>query len=217
MDDFTRRQTALIEKIRRLIGPKANMDHHQEAVALAQTVLIETLGPRHPLMATLNSIVEKYDWSKAEGACRTLITLWEQGALVNPRLQIARELEEDVIDVADRQWKEAEKEQDIGRKQLRLAVAAFLCGAALEDALRRLCDKHGQPYEAGGTSLAKLQSALYSPSKGVEIISKSENAQISAWGQSRNSADHGNFSQVTSSEVQSMIIGVRAFIARHLP
>jgi len=100
---------------------------------------------------------------------------------------------------------------------MRLAVAAFLCGAALEDALRRLCDKDGLEYDAANSSLSKLQAVLYSPSNGVTIVSKSENAQISAWAQTRNNADHGKFSLVTSPEVQSMMIGVRAFIEKHLP
>ncbi len=216
MDDFIKRHGAFIERIRQLLGRNSGEDHH-EAVALGQTILHETVGDRHPLMATFKSVVDKYDWGKAEGACKTLITLWKNGALVNPRFQIARELEEDVVDIAEKQWKDAEKEQDGRKKELRLAVAAFLCGAALEDALRRLCDKHGPTYEAGNTSLAKLQSALYSPSNGVEFISKSENAQIGAWGQTRNNADHGNFSLLTSSEIQSMIVGTRGFIERHRP
>ena len=203
--------------MRSLIGGDSHIGHTHEAVALAQTLLHETLGNRHPLMATLNSFVQKPDFSQGEGTCRTIIALYEQGALTNPRLQIAKELEEDVIDVAERQWREAEKEPDPAIKQMRLAVAAFLCGAALEDALRRLCDKDGLEYDAANSSLSKLQAVLYSPSNGVTIVSKSENAQISAWAQTRNNADHGKFSLVTSPEVQSMMIGVRALIEKHLP
>jgi len=217
MTDLASRHAAMIGKMRSLIGENAHLGLIHEAVALAQTLLHDTLGDRHPLMTTLKSFVEKPDFSKGQGTCRTIITLYEQGALISPRLQIAKELEEDVIDVAERQWREADKEQDAAAKQLRLAVAAFLCGAALEDALRRLCDKHGQPYDAGNTSLAKLQAALYSPSNGVEIISKSENAQIAAWGQTRNNADHGKFSLVTGAEVHAMIDGGRSLIERHLP
>lgn len=217
MNELAQRHASLIAKMRSLIGEDTHIGQTHEAVALAQTLLHDTLGERHPMMATLKAFVQKPDYSQGQGTCRTIITLYEQGALTNPRLQIAKELEEDVIDVADRQWREAEKEQDVATKQMRLAVAAFLSGAALEDALRRMCDKDGLPYDAANASLSKLQAALYSPSNGVEIISKSENSQISAWGQTRNNADHGKFSLVTSVEVQSMLVGIRAFIDKHLP
>jgi hypothetical protein len=58
---------------------------------------------------------------------------------------------------------------------------------------------------------------MYQPSKGVEHISNSENKQITAWGDTRNKADHGKFSELTQTEVISIIIGTRAFIDKHLP
>jgi hypothetical protein len=217
MDEQRRKLAILIERVQRLIGDHAEMNQHYEAVALSQTILHETLGDRHPLMQTLNSVIEDYNGSKIDGACRALITLYEQGLLASPRLQVAKELEEDVLDVAERQIKAVERQEDPSQKQLRLAVAAFLCGASLEDTLRRLCEKHGVDYDTANTSISKLQSALYLPAKGIEFISKSENAQISAWGQTRNKADHGHFSELTLTEVQIMIMGVRAFIDKHLP
>jgi hypothetical protein len=217
MDEQEQRKAALIEKIRQLSGPDASTEQHYEAITLSQAVLHETLGDRHPLMVSFNSIIENYNWSKADGSCKTLITLYEQGRLVNPRFQIAKELEGDVINVAEQQWKEAEHEGDLTHKQIRLSVSTFLCGAALEDALRRLCDKHGRPYDATNTSIAKLQAVLYSPSNGVEIITKSENVQVGGWGQTRNKADHGHFSEITSAEVQAMIVGTRGLIEKHLP
>ena len=67
------------------------------------------------------------------------------------------------------------------------------------------------------STIAKLQPALYQPSKQTEIISGSDNKQITACGDTRNKADHGKFSELTFSEVLSMTIGVRGFIDRHLP
>jgi hypothetical protein len=71
-------------------------------------------------------------------------------------------------------------------------------------------------YDAQRSSIAKLQGALYQPTKRVELISQSENKQITAWGDTRNRADHGKFSEITVAEVTAMIIGVRAFIERRL-
>ena len=102
-------------------------------------------------------------------------------------------------------------------KQLQLAIAAFLAGAALEDALRRMCDAGGITYDPQRTSLSTLQAELYQPSKGINAISKSENDYIVAWGKTRNNADHGRFSEITYAEVLSMVLGVRGFIDRHLP
>ena len=217
MTEQDKGRVALVARIRQLVHPGAQMQEHIEAVSIAQTLLHETLGDRHPLTRSLGSIMEKYNWGAADGACKTFLALYDQGRLVNPRLQIARELEEDVVNVAEQQWIGADAESDPTMRQLRLAVAAFLCGAALEDALRRLCDKHGASYAPAKTNIAKLQAALYSPSTSVEIISRSENAQIGAWGQTRNNADHGHFSKITTSEVQAMIVGVRGLIEKHLP
>ena len=111
----------------------------------------------------------------------------------------------------------AERATGALQKQLQLAIAAFLAGAALEDALRRLCDAHEIVYDAQRSTIAKLQAALYQPSNEVEVVTGSENKQITAWGDTRNKADHGKFSELTHSEVLTMVIGVRGFIDRHLP
>ena len=72
-------------------------------------------------------------------------------------------------------------------------------------------------YDQQRTSIAKLQGALYQPSNQVELISLSENKQITVWGDTRNKADHGKFAEITQTEVTAMVIGVRAFVDKHLP
>jgi hypothetical protein len=206
-----------IEKIRRLSGDQQGSTEWFEAATLAQTVLHDTVGGNHPLMAAIQNALEKGDWSRAVAGARGVITLFDQGALVSPRLAIAHEIEADLLDIAQAQIEAAERGQVAGQKQLQLAIAAFLAGAALEDALRRLCTARGVPFDAQRTSIARLQSALYQPSKQIEVISSSENKQITAWGDSRNKADHGKFSEITHSEVLAMVLGVRAFLDRHLP
>jgi len=64
--------------------------------------------------------------------------LFDQGALVSPRL-IAHEIEGSIVDIAQAQVENAEKVPDGIQKQLHLAIAAFLAGAALKDALQRRC------------------------------------------------------------------------------
>jgi hypothetical protein len=67
-----------------------------------------------------------------------------------------------------------------------------------------------------------LQSPSFSwlsfePGRQVEVISSTENKQLTAWGDTRNKADHGRFADLTHSEVLSMVIGARGFLDKHLP
>lgn len=203
-----------------IIRTKANVDaapvDYQGAGALAQSVLHDTLGDRHPLMAALQESMKGYDVARIVGACTALVTLYDLGTLESPRLRIAREIEGGVLDVAEAQLRASGSISDPGQKDLRMAISAFLAGAALEDALRRLCEKNGLFYDPQRTSLSKLQAALYVPSTGIEIIDGSENKQITAWGDTRNKADHGKFSEIKEVDVSMMITGIRAFISRHL-
>ena len=208
---------ARVERIRHLSGPTQGTNEYFEAASLAQSVLHDTVGGNHPLMAALDSALKSADWRRAVAASRAVVTLCEEGNLRSPRLAIAHEIEADILDIAQGQAAEAEKSIDATHKQLQLAIAAFLAGASLEDALRRLCDARGGVYDPQRTSISKLQAALFQPSKQIEVISTSENKQITAWGDTRNKADHGRFGDITHTEVVAMVLGVRAFIDRHLP
>jgi hypothetical protein len=217
MTDENRAISARIDRIRRLSGDDRSSIDYFEAANLAQSVVHDTIGASHPLMAALHSALKSSDWSRALAASRGVLTLYEEGALKSPRLAIAREIEGDILDIAQVQVQAAEANRDATQKQLQLAIAAFLAGASLEDALRRLCDARGLAYDAQRTSISKLQAAVFQPSKQIEIISISENKQITAWGDTRNKADHGRFGEITHAEVVAMVVGVRAFIERHLP
>ena len=201
-----------IEKIRDLIG--GGREELSEAVSLARALVYDIRGDNHPLMGDLDearqrlSMMGRSSSTPAIAACRSVIALYEEGGLRSPRLAIAHEIEGDILDIAQGQVQASEANTDATHKQLQLGIAAFLAGAALEDALRRLCDASGISYPQR-TSISTLQTALYQPSKQVEVISLSDSKQITAWGDIRNNADHGRFSEITHSEVLSMVIGVR--------
>jgi hypothetical protein len=150
------------------------------------------------------------------GVCRALIMLYNEGALKSPRLTIAGEIEGDILNVAQAQAQAAELAKNQDQKQTHLAIAAFLAGAAIEDSLRRLCNANSVIYDTEKSSIAKLQGVLYQPSKNIEIISQSESKHITAWGDTRNKADHGKFGEITQTEVIAMVMGARAFIEKHL-
>ena len=208
---------ARIERIRHLGGDDQGTTEFYEAATLAQTVLHDTVGGSHPLMGAIQNALEKGDWQRAVAGARGVVTLFDHGGLTNPRLAIAHEIEADLLDIAQAQVQAAETNQGASHKQLQVAIAAFLAGAVLEDALRRLCLARSVAFDPQRASIAKLQGALYQPSKQIEVISSSENKQITAWGDSRNKADHGKFGEITHSEVLTMVIGIRAFLDRHLP
>ncbi len=204
-----------IEKIRDLNA--GEYVDRLEAIPLAQSVVHDTVGGNHPIMTILNEALKSPDWDKVTAAGRSVVTLYDEGGLRSPRLAIAHEIEGDILDIAQKQVEASERNTDPTHKQLQLGIAAFLAGAALEDALRRLCDARGVGYDPQRTSISTLQAALYQPSKQIEVISRSESKQITAWGGTRNNADHGKFNDITHSEVLAMVIGVRGFIDRHLP
>jgi hypothetical protein len=206
-----------INRIRIMVRQKTAPEGLYEAATLAQTVLLDTVGNGHPAMALLSEGIVKDDFRKIVGGCQSVIVLFEGGALESPRLRVAREIEGDLLDIAETQAKAAEVTVDPTQKGTKLAIAAFLAGAALEDAMRRLCDKVGAKYDPARSSIAKLQGALYAPANGTDHIDASEVKQITTWGDTRNKADHGKFGQITQTEVVTMLIGVRAFIERHLP
>jgi hypothetical protein len=208
---------ARVDRIRRIISGDSGSEAYFEAASLAQSVVHDTVGGSHPLMGAIGQAVSNGVWTRIHGVCSTLVALYDQGALKSPRLTIAGEIEGDILNIAQGQAQAAELCKEQNQKQVHLAIAAFLAGAAIEDALRRLCDAHGAAYDAQKSSIAKLQGALYQPSKQIEVISQSENKHITAWGDTRNKADHGKFGDITQTEVIAMITGARAFVEKHLP
>jgi hypothetical protein len=207
---------ARIERIRALTGDDQGTTEFYEAASLAQSVVHDTVGGSHPIMSALQDALKASDYDRARAASRSVAALYDEGAFKSPRLLIAGELEGDIVDLAEAQARAAETATDPLHRQVNLAIAAFLAGAALEDALRRLCDARGLVYDSQRTNISKLQGALYQPSKQVEVISQSENKHVTAWADTRNKADHGRFSEITQTEVVSMVLGVRSFVEKHL-
>lgn len=196
----------LIEKLRK-------KRYGIDAFALARSVVYETVGQNHPIMDVLDDAWKSDSQFTHMEAIDSVVTLYDQGLLRSPRLAIAHEIEVDILDIAQGQVEAAEGNTDATHKQLQLATAAFLAGAALEDALRRLCDAHSVNYDPQRTSISTLQASLYQ----VKVISRSDYKHITAWGETRNNADHGLFNEITHTNVLTMVMGVRGFIDRHLP
>lgn len=207
---------ARIDRIRQLSGDRMGMPQIFEAASLALSVIFDTVGGGHPLMTVLDDALKGRDPLRAMAASRAAVALYDEGALQSPRLAIAHEIEGDILDIAQEQTQAAEMGKDPAQKPVHLGIGAFLAGAALEDALRRLCDARGMAYDAK-TSISKLQAILYQPSKQIRVINESENKYIIAWAETRNKADHGRFKEITANELKAMVTGARTFIDKYLP
>ena len=178
-EDENRTIKARIDRIQHVTGNDGYIK--STAADLAQSVIYDTVGGSHPIMAALDDALHRRTGLKRRQPL-SCVALYAEGALKSPRLTIAREIEGDILDIAQAQAEAAEKSNDAAHKQVHLGIAAFLAGASLEDALRRLCDARGIVYDAQRTAISKLQAALYQPSKQIEVISQSENKHITAWG-----------------------------------
>jgi hypothetical protein len=206
-----------IAEIARLAATGRGTPEWFEAAHLALAVLHDTVGGGHPLLSEIKDALSKSDWARSAAGARAVVNLHRSGGLTSPRLAIAHELEGDLLEIAQEQVQRAETASEAGVKTVHLGIAAFLAGAALEDGLRRLCDTNSLTYDTQRTSLGKLQVALYQPTAGINVITMSENKQVTSWGDTRNKADHGKLSDLSHSEVLAMVIGVRGFLDKHMP
>ncbi len=95
--------------------------------------------------------------------------------------------------------------------------AAVLCGALLEDALRRLCDRQTPQVPTDKPNgRPKALNALIQDLQKANAFNKLKAQQLRGWVQVRNSAAHGKFDEFSRDDVELMVNGVRNFLADHL-
>ena len=95
--------------------------------------------------------------------------------------------------------------------------AAVLCGAELENSLRRLCQRqtpsisitkpNGQP---------KKLNALIDELQKANVFNQLKAEQLRSFARIRNSAAHGQFKEFTREDVESMLKDVKTFLANYL-
>lgn len=89
--------------------------------------------------------------------------------------------------------------------------AASLAGAVLEDALRKLCEKHNLTIQKS-TKIDSLNVDLAR----ANIYDKLVQKRITALADIRNNADHGHFDKFAQPDVEDMVKWVRSFSADYL-
>ncbi|HUN06407.1 MAG TPA: hypothetical protein PLQ56_07390 [Aggregatilineales bacterium] len=95
--------------------------------------------------------------------------------------------------------------------------AAVLAGAVLEDAFRRLCQRQTPPIDTlKPNGEKKTLDPLITDLQKANIFNKAKADQLRSWAKTRNYAAHGEFTEFNRSEVEAMIVGVKAFIADYM-
>lgn len=101
--------------------------------------------------------------------------------------------------------------------QLGYISAAALCGAVLEDAIRRLCERQSPPISTKkrGGGFKKL-TAMIDELQKANVYNPMKRDQLQSFAKIRNSAAHARFNEFTRNDVESMIVGVKHFLADYL-
>lgn len=95
--------------------------------------------------------------------------------------------------------------------------AAVLTGAVLEDSLRRLCGRQHPPISTVKTNGdPKTLDPLITDLQKANVFTVAKADQLRSWTKIRNSAAHGRFTEFKRHEVESMIAGIKTFLADYL-
>ena len=89
--------------------------------------------------------------------------------------------------------------------------AASLCGAVLEQGLRRLATNSDVKVRERD-DLSTLNQNLAAKGVYTRLVQK----RLAVWTDVRNAADHGKFSEYSKADVADMHQGVSSFLAQHL-
>ena len=90
--------------------------------------------------------------------------------------------------------------------------AAVMTGSALEEHLRKLCEKHSISLLRGDEP--RKASALNDDLKRADVYANLDHKSVTAWLDLRNDAAHAHYERYERPQVQLMLDGVRDFLRR---
>jgi len=100
---------------------------------------------------------------------------------------------------------------------MRHVPAAVLAGVVLEDALRRLCERHQPPISVvHDNGKFKKMAVLIDNLKKAGAYNELKAKQLRAWTDIRNAAAHGQFDDFSPADVEAMLSGLTTFLADYL-
>jgi hypothetical protein len=209
LEDLINKGNAVLETHRpnppNVIGfPTLDTEAFHQWRTQALALLAGTLGREHVYYKAFEDRVESsahiHNVKAGIGILRGLLQDVNNGYLVDVANLVSAEVFTDFLDMAQHLLERGYKDP-----------AASLCGAVLEDGLRRI---------AGNSGLTVRNredlSSLNAKCAQKELYSRLMQKKIQVWADIRNYADHGHFSDYTPEDVKGMVEGVGSFLANAL-
>jgi HEPN domain-containing protein len=143
---------------------------------------------------------ELYDIVSGIGVLRALKEDLEKGFLTSVKDLVIAEVFTDFLDMAEHLLENGYKD-----------AAAFLIGAVLENALRKIAERHNVTVK-NNDDINSLNTKLADQGVYNRIIQQ----QIQTWKRIRDAAAHGRFNEYNADQVKLMLEGVRIFLGEYL-
>ena len=159
-------------------------------------IYVQSLEPD----AFVQPVVRDQDVLEHQAVLQSVKEDIQSGYLTDTRTLISAEIFDDFLNMADHLL-------ECGYKD----PAASLCGAVLEDGLRRIASN-------AGVNLRNQEdlSSLNHKCADAGIYNRLVQKKIQVWGDIRNNADHGKFNEYSQQDVEDMLKEVRQFLEGHL-
>ncbi|WP_420463375.1 hypothetical protein [Candidatus Palauibacter sp.] len=171
--------------------------------AQSLSLLTNLLGTDHVYVASFEQEVDRSYTSSVEagiGILKAVSEDLEDGFLTDVLTLVSAEVFTDFLAMAGHLLECEYKDP-----------AASLCGAVLEEGLRRVATNRGVQVRERD-DLSTLNQKLAAKSIYTRLVQK----RLAVWTDVRNAADHGKFSEYSKADVADMHAGVSSFLARHL-
>ena len=165
--------------------------------------LINLLGENHIYVKNFKNNVKSGYKSNVEMGQGILAALKEDisgGYLTDIKTLISAEVFSDFLEMAEHLLENGYKDS-----------AASLCGAVLEDGLRKIATKKGIKVKSSD-DLNSLNDKCANGGVYNRLMQK----KIKVWIDIRNKADHGQFNEYSEKDVQEMLKGVKDFLTGYL-
>lgn len=167
------------------------------------TLLTNLLGPEHVYVASFEADVEQGYTNSVKsgiGILKAVREDLEDGYLTDVRTLVSAEVLTDFLAMVEHLLELDYKDP-----------AASLCGAVLEEGLRRIATSKGVNLRPRD-DLSALNHRLAAKGVYTRLVQK----RLAVWTDVRNAAVHGKFAKYTKADVADMVAGVSSFLAQHL-
>ena len=183
--------------------PTLNHGAFTEWRAQSLSLLTNLLCAEHVYVTNFEREVERGYTSSAEAGIGILKAVGEDledGSLTDIRTLVSAEVFTDFLAMAGHLLERGYKDP-----------AASLCGAVLEEGLRRIATNRGIKARERD-DLSALNQKLATKGVYTRLVQR----RLAVWTDVRNAADHGKFSEYSKEDVTEMHTGVSSFLERNL-